>query len=320
MNASTSESKPLQPQNFRHLPPRRILVVIDPTAHAQPALDKAVRIAERCGSALELYVCDVVQEVPESWAGSSRTQEYRELRRQRLLAELTALAAPLTGRGLHVDTVCEWHAPLEQGIGHHVIHTRPDLVVKETHQHRAAGRADISYTDWNLIRQIPAPLLLVRRKPWPPAVQVAAALDPCRPAERPVALDETIVGEARSLAGLLGGVLDAYHVLQAPPHLPGESVSGAHKAQVHAQTRRAVEQLAQGVSAAVHVVEGTPTEGLRQLTSEHHPDVLVIGTVARPRSAHAAAGGTAARVLEQVDCDLLVIKPPGFVSPLLVTD
>jgi universal stress protein E len=219
-----------------------------------------------------------------------------------------------------VDSVCEWHAPLEQGIGHHVIRTRPDLVVKETHRHVAAGRADISYTDWNLIRQIPVPLLLVRRKPWPPAVQVAAALDPCRPAERPVVLDETIVGEARSLSGLLGGMVNAYHVLQAPPHLPGETVSSARRAQMHAQARHVVEQLAQGAAAAVHLVEGTAIEGLRQLAAEHHPDILVMGTVARPRSAHAAAGGTAARVLEQIDCDLLVVKPPGFVSPLLVTD
>jgi universal stress protein E len=269
VNASTSGSGPAKPQISRHPPPRRILVVVDPAAHAQPALDKAVRIAERCGSALELYVCDVDLGIPESWADSSRTQEYRDLRRQRQLAELAALAAPLTGRGLHVDSVCEWHAPLQQGIGHHVIHTRPDLVVKETHQQVAAGRADISYTDWNLIRQIPVPLLLVRRKPWPPAVRIAVALDPSRLAERPVALDEAIAGEARSLAGLLGGMVHAYHVLQVPPHLP---------------------------------------------------DVLVMGTETRPRPAHGAVGGTAARVLEQVDCDLLVVKPPGFVSPLRVTD
>jgi universal stress protein E len=89
---------------------------------------------------------------------------------------------------------------------------------------------------------------------------------------------------------------------------------------MHAQARHVVEQLAQGAAAAVHLVEGTAIEGLRQLAAEHHPDILVMGTVARPRSAHAAAGGTAARVLEQIDCDLLVVKPPGFVSPLLVTD
>ena len=320
MNASTSEFDPCQPQDGRHLPPRRILVVIDPTAHAQPALDKAVRIALRCGSNLELYVCDVEQGMPESWAGSTRAHEYRELRRQRLLGDLLALAGPLTGRGLHVDTVCEWHAPLEQGIGHHVIRTQPDLVVKETHRHEPLPRVNVSHTDWNLIRQVPVPLLLVRARPWPAAVRVSAALDPCHPAERPVTLDETIVGDARSLAGVLGGTLDLFHVLQAPPHLPGEVVTAEQKARAHAHARHAVEQLSHGMSAATHLVEGTVTEGLQRLVAEHHPDVLVIGTVARPHSAHAAAGGTAARVLEQVGCDLLVVKPPGFVSPLLVTD
>ena len=33
-----------------------------------------------------------------------------------------------------------------------------------------------------------------------------------------------------------------------------------------------------------------------------------------------SGGGTAAQVLRRIACDLLVVKPPGFVSPLLVTE
>jgi hypothetical protein len=35
---------------------------------------------------------------------------------------------------------------------------------------------------------------------------------------------------------------------------------------------------------------------------------------------HSAASGTAAQILERIRCDLLIVKPPGFISPLLVTD
>jgi nucleotide-binding universal stress UspA family protein len=87
---------------------RRILVVVDPVAHEQPALEKAVQIALRCAGSLELYVCDVRQDLPESWAGGGRSNEYRELKRRQLQAEVERLAAPLRARGLAVDCLYEW--------------------------------------------------------------------------------------------------------------------------------------------------------------------------------------------------------------------
>lgn len=299
---------------------QRILVVVDPTVVEQPALEKAARIALSCRSSLELFICDVQQEIPESWAGGDRNEEYREMMRLRLLADLHRLAEPLKARGLDVSTVCEWHAPLEEGIGHHIIRTRPDLVVKDTHWHAAMPRVTLTRTDWNLIRQVPAPLLLTRRRAWTGSPRVAAAIDPFHPADRPATLDEAIVGEGRSLADALAGDLDILHVLQTPPHLPGDHVSPEHKAAAHVRARAAVESLARGAQAGAHFTEGTVIDGLVRLVHERTPDVLVMGAVARPRWVHSAASGTAAQILERLDCDLLVMKPPGFVSPLLVTD
>jgi universal stress protein E len=294
---------------------QRILVVLDPTSAAQPALEKAARIAlaQRCS--LELYVCDVQQDIPESWTGGCRAAEYRGILRNRAEAEMQALAQPLRDDGLTVTTCYEWHAPLEQGIGHHVIRTQPDLVVKETHRH-AVPESMSGRTDWNLIRQVPAPLLLVHPGGWSAAPRIAAAIDPLHPADRPAALDQSIVQCGHALAGLLRGSLDVFHVLQAPPHLPGEIVTPEHKTAAHAQARDAVEQLARIAGAATYYIEGTAADGLVRLAREQAPDILVVGAVARSTEARS---GTAARILEHVDCDLLVLKPEGFVSPLLVT-
>jgi len=299
---------------------QKILVVVDPTAREQPGIEKATRIAASCRSSLELYICDVEQDIPESWAGEPRSAEYRELMRQRHLAELQLLAEPLLARGLDVSTVCEWHAPLEEGIGHHVIRTRPDLVVKETHWHAAMPRVTLTRTDWNLIRQIPAPLLLVRRTPWPEHPRIAAGVDPCHPADRPAVLDEAIVDQGRSIADALAGDLDLFHVLQTPPHLPGDHVSAQHTAAVHSHARSAVQQLAHRAACGVRFREGGTAAGIVQLVQECGPSVLVMGAVARPRWVHSAASGTAAQILERINCDLLIVKPPGFISPLLVTD
>jgi universal stress protein E len=303
-----------------HAAIQKIMVVIDPTQREQPALEKAVRIAASYRSSLELYICDVEQDIPESWVGGSRSDEYREILRRRLLEDLERLAEPLRARGLDVRTACEWHAPLEQGIGHHVIRTQPDLVVKETHWHAAMPRVTLTRTDWNLIRQVPAPLLLVRRKPWPEHPRIAVSVDPCHPADRPAALDEAMVDEGRSIANALTGEVDVVHVLQTPPHLPGEKVPAQQKAAVHASARSAVERLARRADCSVRFGEGDPATGIIHLARESNANVLVMGAVARPRWVHSAASGTAAQILERIDCDLLIVKPPGFVSPLLVTD
>jgi universal stress protein E len=298
--------------------PRKILVVVDPTAAVQPALDKAVLLASRWHSDLDLLVCDVQQDLADGRVGGASSEATRRPQRTRMLDALDRLAEPVRAKGLKVSTAYEWHAPLEQGIGYYVVRSQPDLVIKETHRH-APVRGPITRTDWILMQQVPAALLLVRSQPWAASPHIAAAVDPLYPAARPTTLDERIAQMGRSLADALDGTLDIFHVLQTPPHLPGDRVTPEQKATAHAKARDGVNQQAASVRGSPHFTEGMLSEGLISLVNNHKPQVLVMGVAARPRSVHAAAGGTAARVLEGVACDLLVVKPQGFVSSLLVT-
>lgn len=299
---------------------QKILVVVDPTANRWPSVEKAARIARNGGAALELYVCDVDQDVPGDRGGAQGIADYRAQLRTGHLESLERLAAPLREAGLAVTTAAEWHAPLEEGIGHHVIRTKPDLVVKDTHWHRSLPRAMLTRTDWNLIRQVPSPLLLVRETEWPRRPLIAVAVDPCHPADYPPALDQAMASIGRRISDALDGELELLHVLQDPPHLPGERVVAHERAEAHARARAAVERLARDANVDVHFTEGSGLEGLARLAAQLEPSVLVMGVAARPRWQHSVGGGTAARLLERTACDLLVVKPPGFVSPLLVTD
>lgn len=307
-------------RDHSHAAIQKILVVVDPTAREQAAIEKAARIAASCGASLELYICDVEQNIPESWAGGARTEEFRRLMRERNLQELEHLARPLRERGLDVTTVAEWHPPLEEGIGHHVIRTAPDLVIKETHWHAAMPRVSLTRTDWILIRQIPAPLLLVRRTPWPKVPRVSVSVDPCHPVDHPPALDEALIESGRSIANALAGEMELIHVLQNPPHLPRDPVPADLKRAHRERASKAVTRLAERAGVGVRFTEGVPDAGIVTLVNQSQPSILVMGAVARPRWVHSAASGTAAQILERISCDLLIVKPPGFVSPLLVTD
>lgn len=309
-------AQPRQPSRWK-----RILAVIETTSGAQSALEKAVRIALLAGSSLELYVCDVQQQIPDSWAGGpDRYREYRDILRQRALSDLRKFAEPLSEDGLSVTTHHEWQAPPEGGIGPHAIRTGADLVVKEAHPHDPMAESRFTRTDWNLVAQLPCDVLLVRPTTWRSAPRIAAAIDPLHPADRPVELDEKLIHAGRALADLLRGSLEVFHVLQTPPHLPGERVADDVRATAELRARGAVEMLARQAGARVFYEAGLPCEGLLRLARPNAPDILIMGVAARPRPAHAPAGETAVRVLERVGSDLLVLKPPGFVSQLLITD
>jgi universal stress protein E len=302
---------------------RKILVVVDPTASTHPCVQKAARIAQACGAALELYMCDAERDLPLGWNQGEDHRAQRETRRAGLLSALERLAEPLRAAGLVVRTECEWSVPLEHGIGQHVIRTRPDLVVKDTHHHELTPtHGSVALTDWTLIRLLDVPLLLVKPDPWPARLRITVGVDPCRPAERPVALDESMLLLGEVLEKALRANLDIVHVLRPPPHLPGESISLDDKHREHTSARQAVERLVEdrterGSSLLIQFVEGPVGPSIVEFARRHAPDLIILGAAARPRWAHAGASGTAAQVLGDLKSDLLVVKPPGFVSPLL---
>src|SRR5690606_35641289 len=108
----------------------RILVVVDPTAEGQPAVDRAAWLAKAYGASLELFVCDYDQ----AHASLPRfdTQTAEKARRSFLdarLARLDEMRAPLVAQGLSVDIDARWARPLHRGILEKVAEAKPMLLV-----------------------------------------------------------------------------------------------------------------------------------------------------------------------------------------------
>jgi universal stress protein E len=66
----------------------------------------------------------------------------------------------------------------------------------------------------------------------------------------------------------------------------------------------------------IHVSKGSPAHTIREAVSHLDPDLLVMGTVSRLGVVGLLLGSTAERMLDQVDCSILTVKPEGFVSPV----
>jgi universal stress protein E len=65
-----------------------------------------------------------------------------------------------------------------------------------------------------------------------------------------------------------------------------------------------------------HLVKGSARKEISALAKQIEADLVVMGTVARTGVPGFIMGNTAETILNQIDCSVLAIKPPGFVTPV----
>jgi universal stress protein E len=297
---------------------KTILVVVDPlTEDDQPVLHRAAWLAEKTGAALELFACDYNADIDSGRIASVRIPE-ASAREQRLLRhrrQLETFASALRGRGLRVTVDVAWDYPLDEAIVKHVVARRPWLVAKDTRHHTVLQRTLFSNTDWNLIRDCPAPLLLVKRREIAAAPTVLAAIDPLHEHDKPARLDDAIYEFGAELCAKTGGALHLVHAVEMPlgvelPPSVHALVVGEHR---QALATFLLEHPVAGTH--VHVLEGLAHQCLQKAAESQKADFLVMGAVVRRGIKKILIGSTAARVLDRLPCDLVIIKPATFVLP-----
>jgi universal stress protein E len=276
--------------------PQRILAVVDPTASAQPALERATWLAKHLSAKLELFINDAVLRQTGARATGWNTEATAKARTARLdshLARLRALAAPLQAQGLDVSVDARWNHPLDEAIVRKATEWGADIVVKDTHYHSTLKRSLLTNTDWSLIRSCPAKLLLV--KPNAPAAKprVVAAIDPMHERDAGAMLDKRILETAASLSTAIGGELHVLHAfditpviaasteaMMMPMALPiteiADAMSAEHTAAVHGLTD-AIELPRE----RVHIPHGGARDQLVSIAETLRADVVVRRSVAQ---------------------------------------
>lgn len=304
---------------------RNILVIVDPTASMQPALDKAAILALKFKSRLELFICDYR-------AGLDVDTPEAEGARKVLLAHRTEhldkLAKPLRDAGIDIAIDAVFHNPLHEGLLRKIAQSNADLVVKDTHYHNLVRRTLITNTDWHLIRGSAAPLLLVKPARWAKELCVLAAVDPGHAADKPAALDHAICEWSTTLTQSFEGETHVAHAYFPASIALASTVTGMPMAvgnedKVLAEERRMKLESLTALTASysikndnVHLLLGAPAELLPEQAERYRADVMVMGAIARGRVQRMFIGSTAERILDKLPCDVLIIKPLDFASDL----
>ncbi len=303
---------------------KKILVYVNTELRKHPALHRAAVLAELSGG--QLKALDVVGELPATLRlpayGYPALADTLLKEKQRRLERLTK---PLRQRGIRVKTEAQYgKAALE--IIREVLRGRYDLVMKTA---EPGGLTKLfGTTAMRLLRECPCPVWLVKAAHDRRYTRVLAAVDPSSPHDEKNALNTKIMDLALAVAKLEGAELHVVHAW----HLFGASVlSGEagvprdllerYSAAVRKETNANLDQFLATLKAKipknrVHLVEGDPAVVIRDFAGREKVDLIVMGTVVRTGVAAMLIGNTAERVLAQVNCSILAVKPDRFVCPV----
>jgi universal stress protein E len=309
---------------------QRILVVIDPTASTQPALERAAWLAKRLSAKLELLINDydarLRQTAHARGLNAEAAAKALAARLDSHLQRLRTLAAPLQAQGLDVSVDARWDHPLDEAIVRKAAESNADIVVKDTHYHSALKRSLFTNTDWSLIRNCPAKLLLVKPKVPAAKPRVIAAIDPLHERDAGATLDKRILETAASLSTATEGELHVLHAFDITPVIAAsteammmpmalpiteitDAMSAEHTAAVHALT--------DGMKLPrerVHIPHGGARDQLVSMAETLPADVVVMGAVSRSGLQRLFIGSTAEEVLDRLPCDVLIVRAEGIAT------
>lgn len=307
----------------------RILVIVDPYAEDHPVVGRAVDLAKRLGMGIDLFSCyfesPLASEVAAAFLPNTDNCE-ATLHEQ--LGLLQDLAQPYEREGVDITIKAAWDSPMCEGIVREVLRSMPRFVMKETHYHSAISRALFSNTDWQLARHCPAPLWLVKKGRDLSEPTIIAAVDPSNAADKDASLDALILSEAIDLTRQLGGMVHAVHAFDTAPHIAAASTSIVSVSTIDVD---GIIEKAETVHAAalaelmirftipddqVHMPNGKAADLLPYMARDLSANLVIMGAVNRGRLEQVIIGSTAERVLDHLPCDVLIIKPAGFVSPI----
>jgi universal stress protein E len=298
----------------------------DPSARTSAALAKAALVAQQTGAEITLfhsvYSPYVAGEQFYSPDALQRDIEGAVNVRKR---QLDRVAAMLLKDGIKARVRVRWDYPVYESIVREVMRENIDLVVADSHRHSRAARVVLSNTDWQLIRLCPAPVLFVKSAAPYQRLRVLAAVDPLHAHAKPEALDHAILAAGQELAETFNGQLHVVHcymlatpftsgVLMEPVPLPPNVAEQQVK-----DVKRAFDKLLEGYDLGArrkHLRAGVAAREIAEVAGKVEAGIVVMGAVSRSGLKRLFIGSTAERVIDQLNCDVLVLKPAGFKTPV----
>ena len=296
--------------------PQQILVVISGRREDHPALERAMEFATHSKVHLHLFnsIYEPVYELTDVLSSQHRKEVKKQYMADRYLF-MDTLAEKITAKGIDCSVQVKWHRELEESIEEMAAEIKPDLVIKRISADDFSLNPFALPVDRHLLRFCPAPLLLVNKSGWSKN-PFLVAIDPTAKDEIHIALNRQLLDYASMLATLCHSELHVVSTITTPPGgtwFSGPEYEFAKFKQeiMDWQQSRLCEVLHDFdlPDEHVHLVEGLPEDGISRVAQAIEAQLVLLGTVGRSGLAAAFLGNTAERVLAQLRCEVLTLKP-----------
>lgn len=284
-------------------------------------------VVERATWLAKLFDCDlelVLSEPTTNYLGESvayflEMQTLADSIRNEQDAMLQQLAAVAEEQGVSVRTHVSTDRPEANAIVSIADSCDAYLVVKGTHDHSPSERASLAHTDWQLIRKLQRPLWFVKSSEWQESPLVIAAVDPVHSHDKTASLDREIIRSGQKLVDKCGGELQLFHSYQRLEEIgarvtwrikPEKLITDKLDEKIKKEHRDALDELAKefGIDAdAVHQLPGRTHELLPAFVRTNNASLVIMGALARSGLQQRILGSTAAKTLDHVPCDVLVM-------------
>ncbi len=253
--------------------------------------------------------------IPDSVRAETQARDAR-------LQELQALKEEELGGGSQIRVQVETGSTAVELV-RTVLRDGHDVILKAS-RNRGSEDATLGTVAMRLVRACPCPVWIVApRRPGRNTIIAAVNVDTQSPDQ--AALNRRILRSASWLAELDAAPLQVVFALDIDRALMGVThADGAHLRRVEAAALEEAEaRLESAVEDAgldpkrteTRILLGRPRDTLVK-AARKEAGVLVMGTVGRSGIAGYMVGNTAEGVLRRVDCSVLALKPPSFVSPI----
>lgn len=291
-------------------------------------LPKAEQLARH--NQARLTVIDVIKELPQELIVQDEMLHVSALQKVVVTerrSQLERLLEPLERRDGRVSAKVLVGRPFLEII-RQVMQYKHDLVMTASHGTGELKRMLFGSTSMHLMRKCPCPLWVVKPTSRKTYARILAAVDPDPSDSEQRALTGKIMELATSLARMEGGAFHAVHAW----HLDVErmlTVRGGISPEAADTLARSVRGMHAGwlgrlvdayapdtPASSVHLLKGDPGSTIPALVKREGIDILVMGTLSRSGIAGYLIGNTAEKILHQVDCSVMTVKPDGFMTPV----
>ncbi len=240
-------------------------------------------------------------------------------------SQLSELITPLKSEGLEVSWKVVVGTPFLEII-REVIVKKHDLVIMTAEGKGGFKERLFGSTSLQLMRKCPCPVWVMKQTNRNPFLRIMAAVDPDPAENSNDELNALILHLASSLTEQDGAELHVVHAwtlfgesaLRARGRFTESELHGFSQVEMAKRKSLMNALIAKHTNDGVHVhlVHGIAELVITDLAKQQQVDLLVMGTVCRTGIPGFFIGNTAERVLDEVNCSVLTVKPEAFQSPV----